>query len=520
MSNSNPNIPARYAGNTNYKWLVTVTVMLGMMGTVMSSTMLNVAIPDIMGTYGIGQNEVHWMSTATLAAMPVMMLMNGWFVNNFGARNTYVGSCVIFCVASGIGQFMPDYYGLVVVRTVQGACTGLLQPLTMTVMFPLFPIAERGKAMGIYGMGFILGPAMGPTFGGLIVDYWHWRDVFGSSIPLMLVASVMGWRLLPGHVAGRQKVRLNWASLLLIATGTGTFLTAISNGSRWGWWSNDVVALFVASVCCVGAFIVVELTTQYPLLQIRLFKVRAFTISVLVGFMFGVGMFGSMYVLPIFAQTVLGYTAFKAGLLLMVSGLAMMPVFPIGGRLAQQPRSGIPIATGMLIFGASSLVLAGADTYSTFWFVALWSTVGRMGLGIALPALQIGAMRELSPELLPYGAGTLSFVRMTGAAAGTNMLAIFLDQRVEFHAEHLAATQTDRNSSTQELLDKIGGLLLEHGMTGAEQASIALRYLSQMVTAQATGLAFQDGFLALAGCFLIAAVSALALAGKPRNGLQ
>ena len=172
-------VPPRFANSPNYKWFATATVMMGMMGAVMSSTMLNVAIPNIMGTYGIGQDEVHWMST--LAAMPVLMLMNGWFVNNFGVRATYVGACVVFCVASLVGQFIPDYYGLVVIRTIQGGCTGLLQPLTMTVIFPLFDKDERGKAMGVYGMGFVLGPAMGPTFGGLIVDYWHWQDAFGSS---------------------------------------------------------------------------------------------------------------------------------------------------------------------------------------------------------------------------------------------------------------------------------------------------------------------------------------------------
>ena len=136
------------------------------MGSVLSSTMVNVAIPDVMGAYGIGQDQAHWMSTAMLAAMPVMMLTNGWFVNNFGARNTYVGACVVFCIASLIGQFIPNYYGLVAVRTVQGACAGLLQPLTMTVIFPLFDERQRGRAMGIYGMGFILGPSLGPVFWG------------------------------------------------------------------------------------------------------------------------------------------------------------------------------------------------------------------------------------------------------------------------------------------------------------------------------------------------------------------
>lgn len=517
MATVNPSIPLRYAGAAHYKWLVTATVMMGMMGTVMSSTMLNVAIPNIMGTYGIGQDEVHWMSTATLAAMPVMMLMNGWFLNNYGARNTYVGACAVFCVVSAIGQYMPDFYGLVVVRTLQGACAGLLQPLTMTVMFPLFPLEERGKAMGIYGMGFILGPAMGPTFGGLIVDHWHWQDVFGCSIPLMLIALVMGWRLLPTRNPKSIKAPLNWLSLILIASAMATFLTAISNGSRLGWSAPSVFSLFLTSASCFAVFLAVELTSQTPLLHVRLFKIRTFSISVVVGFTFGIGMFGSMYLLPIFAQTVLGYTAFKAGLLLMVSGLFMIPIFPIGGRLAQQPRSGIPIAVGMLMFALSSLVLADADTNSTFWFVAMCATFGRAGLGLALPSLQVGALRELTPELLPYGAGTLNFVRMTGAAVGTNMLAIALDHRLVVHMDYLRTSQTERNLSMRQLLDDIGTLLLEHGLTDAERAPLAMHYLGQVVSAQATGLAFKDGFLILAGCFLVAAVTALALARKPND---
>jgi len=484
------------------------------MGAVMSSTMLNVAIPNIMGSYGIGQDEVHWMSTATLAAMPVMMLMNGWFVTNFGPRNTYVGACLIFCIASLIGQFMTDYYGLVAVRTVQGACTGLLQPLTMTIMFPLFPLHERGKAMGIYGMGFILGPALGPTFGGFIVDHWHWQDVFISSIPLMLVAMVMGLRVLPGRRADLAKVRLNWVSLGLIALAIATFLTAISNLARLGWNSLYVFSLFMTSAGALASFIAVELSTQHPLLQMRLFKIRSFTISVIVGFMFGAGMFGSMYVLPIFTQTVMGYTAFKAGILMMLTGLLMMPVFPFGGRLAQSSRSGLPISFGMLMFGISSLVLAGADTNSTFLFVALWASFGRVGLSIALPSLQTGALRELGPDMLPYGAGTLNFVRMTGAAIGTNVLAIVLDQRLVYHQDYLATTQIESNSSTQAMLSRVGEIMSTHGVSVAEQTPLAMNYLSRVIAAQANSLAFQDGYILLALCFAFAAVSALALAGK------
>ncbi|MEM7254941.1 MAG: DHA2 family efflux MFS transporter permease subunit [Pseudomonadota bacterium] len=510
-------IPERFAHSPHYKWIATATVILGMLGSVLSSTMVNVAIPDVMGAYGIGQDQAHWMSTATLAAMPVMMLTNGWFVNNFGARNTYVWACAIFCIASLIGQFTPNYYGLVAIRTIQGACSGLLQPLTMTVIFPLFDERERGKAMGIYGMGFILGPALGPTCGGLIVDHLHWQDIFGWSIPIMLVAMMMGLRYLPGRRPDAPKTRLNWFSLVLVACAIGTFLTAISNGPRDGWASPLVFGLFFISASCMLTFIVIELTTRSPLLEMRLFADRTFTVSVLVGAIFGAGMFGSLYLLPIFAQTVLDYSAFKAGILLMITGLLMVPTFPIGGQLAQGERSGLPIALGMLMFGVSSLVLAGADIHSAFWFVALWAAFGRIGLSIAMPSLQAGALRRLSDDLLPYGAGTMNFVRMTGAALGTNVIALAVDTRLVHHADHLAATQTSDNPTTVEMLNRVAELLRDQGVSALEETTMATRYLSQVIIEQANTLAYQDGFTLLAIAFFLAAISALALAVQPRR---
>lgn len=508
-------IPERFANSPNYKWFATATVILGMMGSVLSSTMVNVAIPDVMGAYGIGQDQAHWMSTAMLAAMPVMMLTNGWFVNNFGARNTYVGACVVFCVVSLIGQFIPNFYGLVAVRTIQGGCAGLLQPLTMTVIFPLFDEDQRGKAMGIYGMGFILGPALGPSFGGLIVDHLHWQDIFGWSIPLMVIAALMGLRYLPGKPPDAPRTRLNWLSLIVVAIAMGTFLTAISNGRREGWTSPIIFTLFFIAAVCMLAFIVIELTTRAPLLEMRLFSDRRFTLSVIVGSMFGAGMFGSLYLLPIFAQQVLDYSAFKAGLLLMITGLLMMPTFPIGGRLAQSPRSGLPISLGMLMFGISSLILAGADINSAFWFVALWAAFGRVGLSIAMPSLQTGALRGLSNDLLPYGAGTMNFVRMSGAAIGTNVIALSVETRLTYHADHLTSTQTAANPVTRDLLDKVVDLLREQGVSALEEVPLATQYLGRVIVEQANTLAYQDGFTLLAIGFFLAALSALALAGDP-----
>jgi DHA2 family multidrug resistance protein len=501
-----------------YKWLATTAVMFGMMGSVMSSTMVNITIPDVMGAYGIGQDQAHWLSTAFLCAMPVTMLTNGWFVINFGARTTFIWACVVFCLASVVGQVMPNYWGLVLVRTVQGACGGLLQPLTMTIIFPLFPPAERGRAMAIYFMGFILGPALGPTFGGFIVDYAHWQDVFGWSIPLMALSAVLGARFLPYRDADAVKSHLNWVSLGLVASCIGTFLTAISNGQRFGWDSPFVFGLFFLCAVSFVAFVTVELYSRAPLLDMRLFAVRSFTLTTIVGVILGAGMFGSLYLLPIYAQTVLDYTAVKAGLLLMVTGFLQLPVYPIGGRLAQQSRIGLPISAGMIFFAISSVVLASTDVNSGFWYIAIWAAFGRIGLGLALPSLQIAAMRDLPPELVAYGAGTLSFLRMTGAAVGTNVLAVTLEHRTVFHSDHLAATQTLTNPETAVLLDRVGAVLSDQqGIGPFEQSLLALHYLGQVITAQAQALAFQDGFMLLAIGFGVAGVSALALAGKRRE---
>jgi len=510
-----PNHPL--ADKPSYKWLATTAVMFGMMGSVMSSTMVNIAIPDIMGAYGIGQDQAHWMSTAFLCAMPVTMLTNGWFVDNFGARNTFIGACIVFSLAALVGQFIPSYWGLVVVRTVQGACGGLLQPLTMSIIFPLFPPAERGRAMAIYFMGFVIGPAMGPAVGGVLVDYANWRDVFGASIPLMVVAGVLGARYLPYRSASATRPRLNWLSLSLIALSIGAFLTGISNGPRHGWSSPFVFGLFFTSASALIAFVVVELTARVPLLDVRLFSVRSFTVTAVVGVMLGAGMFGSLYVLPIYAQTVLEYTAVKAGVLLMVTGFMQLPAYPLGGRLAQHERLGYAIAAGMMFFAVSSLILATTDTNSAFWYIAFWAAFGRIGLGIALPSLQNAALRDLPPDLTPYGAGAISFVRMTGAAVGTNVLALMLDHRAAYHSDHLAATQTQTNPVTAELLQRVGDLLTSQGVGPIEQGVLALNYLGRVVTAQAQALAFQDGFMLLAVGFFLAAMSALALTRKPKG---
>lgn len=498
------------------KWLATLTVMIGMMTTILSSTMINVAIPDIMGSFGVGQDKAQWMSSGFLAAMTCTMLLNAWFVQNLGVRNTFILAVVVFTAASIWGQTAEGFNTVVFARVAQGACAGLLQPLAMTVIFRSFPPAERGMAMGIFGMGVVFGPAIGPTFGGIIVDQVEWRFVFTAALPATLVAGLLGMRFLPGRDDDAPRARLNWVSFGLVCTAVAGLLTGIASGQRVGWDSVYVNSwLLVAALAAIG-FVVVEFRTSNPIVQVRLFADRTFAVSAIVAFMFGVGMFGTFYLVPIMVQTIQGFTATKAGLMLMIAGLALVVVFPAAGRMAGRIPSGYPIATGLTLFAISSFAFAVVTSDTGFWYLAFWSAFGRLGLGLVTPSLNTGALAAVRPDLVPYGAGGLNFVRMLGGALGVNVLAVILEQRAEHHALGFKASQTGADPLTQEMFRELYRLLAEQGIVAIDATRIAYAYLGRTIGQKANMLAFQDCFMILAVAFMAATLAALLLTRKPR----
>jgi len=491
------------------KWAATMTVMIGMMATVMTSTMINVAIPHIMGAFGVGQDRAHWLSTGFLAAMTVAMLLNAWFVRNLGPRNTYVLANLVFVGASVMGNLSPTFGGVIAARVVQGACAGLIQPLGLGVIFTAFPPAERGKAMGFFGMGVVVGPALGPLVGGAIVDAIDWRFVFLGALPLNIIAAALGAHFIPGRDGGRG--RLNWASFALIVVAVASFLNGISSGQRDGWEAPSVLGLLTLAALATLVFIELESRTENPLLNVRLFTDRGFAMASLVGCMFGAGMFGTIYLVPIFVQQVQGFTASKAGLLLMIAGLFPVAMYPLAGWLAQRFHTGYTIAAGLALFGVSSLGLAGADADTGFWTLVGFVATGDIGLAFVFPPLMATALRGLAPALVAHGSGTLNFIRMIGGAVGVNTAAIVLERRVAFHADALAATQTGDGGLTRGVLDMIGALAGAGGVAVPDRLPLALDYLGEVVAGRAAVLAFQDCFLLLAVGFAVATVATLVL---------
>ena len=497
-----------------------MTVTLGMIATIMASTMINVAIADIMGAYGVGQDRVHWLVTGFLAATTTCMLLNAWFVRNLGPRNTFILASLLFTAASIVGQVAPNFETVVAARIAQGACAGLIQPLGLNVIFMAFPRAERGKAMGMFGVGVMVGPAIGPIVGGVIVDAVDWHFVFTGAVPFMALGAVMATRYLPGRSDDVPRVPLNWLSFLLVAVAVGCFLNGISSGRRAGWDSVTMLSLFLAAALAVIGFIEVESRTKRPLLNLKLFTYRSFAVTTLVSFVFGAGMFGTFYLMPVFVRTAQGYTGTKTGMLLLIANLPSFVMFPIAGWIAQRIRPVYPIAAGMLMFGVSAFALSYVDQNTSFAFMAGWNALGMTALALAMPALTSAALQDLDAELLPYGAGTMTFIRMLGGAMGVGCLAIVLETRMLFHSDALTATQTTETGATGSLLTGVVDLLARAGVSAADRLPYAYDYLGDIIAARADAMAYQDGYLVLSVGFAIAALCALILAPSKAIGAR
>lgn len=497
---------ARYG--SAYRWLAVVAVMSGTISMVLTTTIVNVAMPDIQGAFGMSQDQVQWLSTGFLAAMTATMLVNAWAVESFGQRNTYMGALVIFIAASVMGGLSPNSSILVLARVLQGAMAGIIQPLAMLTIFQVFPAEQRGKGMGIYGIGVVLAPAVGPSLGGVVVDNFDWRAVFYMALPTCVLGLLMAPAFMIGRTRQGPRPSFDWTGFVLLSIFLITFLGGLSNGQRWGWHDSGVyLLLFIGLLSGVG-FVWWESRTRRPMQDLRIFLNPGFGAASLVAMVLGAGIYGSTYLVPLFVQGIQGYSPTESGLVLMPAGVILALVFPLAGQITDRVRPHVPIILGLTLFSFSSYQLAKSDIHTSFALLATWIMVGRIGMGFILPALNAGAVRCLPMEQIAQGSGGVNFARQFGGALGVNLLSIMLDRRTFFHSDHFAQTQTAANEMTRELLRQVVSILDRSGVPAAWQQAGAVGYLGRVITQQARTAGFQDGFLIVAAVFMLAVIPA------------
>ena len=475
-----------------YRWLLLLSVMVGTMASIMSSTIINVAIPDMSQHFVLGQERAQWASSGFMAAMTVSMLTTPWLLARYGYRSTYAG-CMWLLLAGGGGGGFADAFGLVLAaRVAEGLAAGVVQPIPAIIILRAFAPHEQGRASGIFGMGVVLAPALGPSIGGLLVDGFGWRSIFFMVVPFCIASLWLARRFVPttspgGGAANPQGAGLDWRGLLIAAAGTLCLLNGLV--ALQGGTALSAAVLLGGAALLVVAFVVLQRRTLKsrrrhpdqgvdPLMNLSLFKDRRFAMGSIVAFIYGIALFGSTYLLPVYMQMGLGLSASYVGTILLPAGLVLAVTIAGVGRLADRQPTHRLVSIGLVLLAASFALMVTIDLGRPAQIVPLlitWAILGRIGLGFILPSLNIGAMRSLDRSHIPQGSSVINFLRMLGGAAGVSLCGIVLEWRVAAH-----------------------GALLDTGTTSPARMA-----------------AFGETFLMLAAICALAVVAALKLRSPP-----
>lgn len=431
-------LQARY-GARRYRWLLLGTLMVCVIASIMSSTIVNVAVPDLSHHFALGQDRAQWVASGFMAASTAAMLTTPWLLHRFGYRHTYL-ACALLLLAGGLlGGLAPSFGLVLAARVLEGIAAGVVQPLPAIVIMRAFEPGERGRASGLFGMGVLLAPALGPSVGGVLVDLFGWRSIFFMVVPFCAVSLVLAFRLVPttapGGVPADEDARLDWPGLLLAIAGTGLLLNGlVALSSAPG---TQALALFGGAALAAAALVAWLLRQQRrpdakapPLIDLALFANRPFAMGSVVSAVYGVALFGSTYLLPLYLQEGMRLSASWVGTLMLPSGLALAVIIVFTGRMADRHAVHLMLAAGFVMMAASFAAMAGFGPGSPLAAVIAVTILGRVGLGFVLPSLNNGALRELQHVLVSQGASTINFIRMLGGAAGVSLCGVFLQWRM------------------------------------------------------------------------------------------
>ncbi|MDB5759833.1 MAG: superfamily drug efflux transporter [Burkholderia sp.] len=428
MAQTGEQLQARYGDR--YKWLVLITVMIGSMAAIMSSTIVNVAVPDLSRHFTLGQERAQWVSTSFMLAMTLSMLTTPWLLLRFGLRRTYGGAMLLLLCGGIFGGVSVNYMMLIAMRVLEGLACGVVQPIPAIMILRSFGKHEQGRAMGLFGFGVVLAPALGPSVGGFLVEHFGWRSIFFIMVPFCLAVLAMANRYLAANATGGDPRPLDWRGLLLAGVSIVCLLNGLVEVRQ-----NGLVAAVLLGIGLAGlaGFIVYQLKTSNPLMNMTLFRYPQFAMGALVAFIYGMGLFGSTYLLPVYMQLGLHYLPSQAGLVLLPAGGVLAVTIWLGGRLVDRFRPHVLVALGVSLLALSFALMALVKPDTSYIVLMLWAIVGRIGLGLVLPALSLGAMRGVDFALIAQGSSTINFLRQLGGAIGVSMVGIVLEWRLSLY---------------------------------------------------------------------------------------
>ncbi len=502
------------------KWLITLTVMLPTLIEIIDTSVVNVSLDHIRGSLSAGIEESTWTITSYLVSNAIIIPMTGWLSRRFGRKRYLIFSIFLFTASSFLCGSAWSLGSLVFFRVLQGIGGGALQPLSQSILLETFPPHQHGTAMAAFGIGIMFGPIVGPLLGGWITDNWSWRWIFYINIPIGLISILMTLFFIkdPPYMKG-MKLRIDYWGIMFLALGLGCLQVVLDKGQSENWFdSRFITTLSIISLISLCLFVMVESFIKDPVVNLRVFKNLSFSAGNIVMFFAFFNLFGSIVLLPIYLQTLMGYTATKAGMVLGPGGLATLIAMPVAGKLVHKLNPKILLGAGILICSYATYLMSNFNLQADFWSI-IWP---RVVLGIGMPfifiPLTILTMAGIKKEEMGNATGIYNLLRNLGGSFGVAFVTTMLQRRAQFHQFRLVEHLTVFDPQLQMASEDLSHLFELKGFEPvSEYAGLASIY--KELLRQASMLGFNDAFHLLS-VMMIGVFFLIFLLKRPANSFS
>jgi DHA2 family multidrug resistance protein len=506
-------VNAAAAPGAAFSWVIAPVVALAAFMEIMDISIANVALPHIAGALSSSQNESTWVLTSYLVTNAIVMPISGWLANTFGRKRLFLTCIAGFTVASLLCGFAPNLPTLILMRALQGAAGGGLQPVGQAILSDSFPPEKRGMASAIYGIAAVVAPTIGPTLGGWITDSYNWRWIFLINAPVgvMLILLVQALIKDPG-VKRKGPLSIDWPGFGFVALGLGCLQVVLDRGQDADWFGSSlIVTLVIASA--VGFILLIwrELHHPQPMVDLRLFRSRDFAVTFCLMLMLGFMLFGSTFLIPAYTQQLMGYRAIDAGMVLTPGGFATIALLPLVGRSVNKVDLRLLAGIGLFIGGVSLLLMTNLYLGVSFKSLVLLRVLQSTALPFLFVPINSMAFRDIPPDKTNNASALINLARNFGGSLGIAFASTLLTRREQFHQSRLVETLQPLNPSYPDFTHQLGSAL---GTAPGGATTLASIY--QQALEQATLLSYLDGFKALGLIFL--ALIPLLLLVRPGKG--
>jgi DHA2 family multidrug resistance protein len=522
MDRADSNLSQAWRPPTHNPWLVAMAVMTATFMEILDTSVANVSLPHIAGNLSVTTNEATWVLTSYLVSNAIVLPITGWLALRFGRKRLLMVCIVLFTVASVLCGLAGSLSFLIAARVLQGAGGGAMMPISQAILLESFPPAKRGQAMAAFAMGVIVAPILGPTLGGWITDNYSWRWIFYINLPVGLLSVALAKAFIedPSYITGAKVEKIDALGFAFLTVWLGTLQIILDKGQQDDWFESNWIRWFACvSVVSFAAFVIRELTTPHPIVDLRVLRNRNFGTGIVLITLIGLVLYGTTAALPIFLQTLLGYPALQSGEVMSPRGIGAFLATMLVGRLVGKLSSRWLIVTGFLLLACASFLLARLNVQMRESDIIWPSVLNGIAVSLIFVPLTTTTMGQLPQERIGNASGIYNLMRNLGGSFGIAAVTTVLDRASQMHQVFLVSHLTPFDPIYQERFAAISGALArQNGVWAANVQTTSILY--GIVQQQAQLAAFVDNFrlfgLVCLGCvplaFLFKKVRAL---GQP-----